>query len=172
MVASSLAPNPARKRAPACLCVAPPRQPFILWPPVAAAVVGCAALVVALFVVIPPRQAPAGEPSEEASAALPADPGQPELVPAPQPIVPPLPPAPQIAAAVREPQAASPPPRVEPNAFVSLPQSAARNLGCQHYRTAVDFFDSPAVAIKNAVREEKLVFVLHVAGNFEEPGFT
>jgi hypothetical protein len=95
------------------------------------------------------------------------------LVPAPQPIVPPFPPAPQVAASLSEPPAAPPRlPRVEPNAFVSLPQAPARNPGCQQYRTAVDFYDSPAVATKNAVKEDKLVFVLHVAGNFEEPGFT
>jgi len=94
------------------------------------------------------------------------------LVPAPQPVVPPLPAAPQVAASVAEPQAETPPPRVEPNAFVSLPQAAAHNPGCRQYHTAVDFYDSPAVAIKNAAKEDKLVFVLHVAGNFEEPGFT
>jgi hypothetical protein len=169
MAASSLAPNPALKRAPARR----PRPPFILWPPVAAAAVGCAALVVALFVIIPPRQAPADEPMEEASATVPADVGQPELVLAPQPVVPSLP---QVAAAFPEPPADPPPPRlprIEPDAFVSLPQvTAARNPGCQQYHTKVDFYDSPEVAIKNAVKEDKLVFVLHVAGNFEEPGFT
>ena len=43
---------------------------------------------------------------------------------------------------------------------------------CGGYGTAVDFLDSPAQAAKKAAKEEKLVFVLHVSGNFEDPTFT
>lgn len=43
---------------------------------------------------------------------------------------------------------------------------------CGGYGTAVDFLDSPAEAAKKAAKEQKLVFVLHVSGNFEDPQFT
>ena len=40
------------------------------------------------------------------------------------------------------------------------------------FGTSVDFFDTPTEAAKKAIKEEKLVFVLHVSGNFEDPRFT
>jgi hypothetical protein len=62
---------------------------------------------------------------------------------------------------------------VAANPFLNLTVPApARTPGCQQCGTAVDFYDSPAIANKNALKDDKLVFVLHVAGNFEEPGFT
>ena len=38
--------------------------------------------------------------------------------------------------------------------------------------TAVNFVDSPSEAAKQAKKEEKLVFVLHVSGQFEDPSIT
>lgn len=38
--------------------------------------------------------------------------------------------------------------------------------------TSVDFYDTPSEAARHARKEEKLVFVLHVSGNFEDPRFT
>jgi hypothetical protein len=38
--------------------------------------------------------------------------------------------------------------------------------------TTVDFLDTPSEAAKRAKKEEKLVFILHVSGNFEDPKFT
>jgi hypothetical protein len=38
--------------------------------------------------------------------------------------------------------------------------------------TAVDFVDTPAEAAKQALKEEKLVFILHVSGHFETPEYT
>ena len=38
--------------------------------------------------------------------------------------------------------------------------------------TAVAFVDSPSEAAKLAAKQEKLVFVLHVSGIFEDPGCT
>ena len=38
--------------------------------------------------------------------------------------------------------------------------------------TAVDFLDSPKEAAALAKKEEKLVFILHVSGLFEDPRFT
>jgi hypothetical protein len=40
------------------------------------------------------------------------------------------------------------------------------------FGTAVDFVDDPTEAAKLALKEKKLLFVLHVAGNFEESCFT
>jgi hypothetical protein len=43
---------------------------------------------------------------------------------------------------------------------------------CGSHGTRVDFVDTPGQAAKIAKKEEKLVFVLHVSGNFEDPRFT
>jgi hypothetical protein len=43
---------------------------------------------------------------------------------------------------------------------------------CGHYGTSVDFYSSPSVAATQAKKEQKLVFVLHVSGLFEDPKFT
>jgi hypothetical protein len=43
---------------------------------------------------------------------------------------------------------------------------------CGNHGTSVDFLDSPQAAAKQAKKEQKLVFVLHVSGNFEDPRFT
>jgi hypothetical protein len=38
--------------------------------------------------------------------------------------------------------------------------------------TAVNFVDTPSEAAKLAKKQEKLVFVLHVSGHFEDPTIT
>jgi hypothetical protein len=38
--------------------------------------------------------------------------------------------------------------------------------------TSVEFVDNPTLAARTAAREDKLLYVLHVSGNFEDPGFT
>jgi hypothetical protein len=38
--------------------------------------------------------------------------------------------------------------------------------------TAVRFVNSPAAAAKLAAQQDKVVFVLHVSGHFEDPNFT
>lgn len=43
---------------------------------------------------------------------------------------------------------------------------------CSGHGTQVEFFDTPSEAAKVARKEQKLVFVLHVSGNFEDPRFT
>jgi hypothetical protein len=43
---------------------------------------------------------------------------------------------------------------------------------CGSHGTRVDFLDTPREAAKIAKKEQKLVFVLHVSGNFEDPRFT
>lgn len=43
---------------------------------------------------------------------------------------------------------------------------------CGEYGTSVEFAESPAAAAKLALKQEKLVFVLHVSGVFEESDYT
>jgi hypothetical protein len=43
---------------------------------------------------------------------------------------------------------------------------------CRTFGTAVDFVSTPSEAAKKAKKEQKLVFVLHVSGKFEDPRFT
>lgn len=43
---------------------------------------------------------------------------------------------------------------------------------CGQYGTTLQFADSPAAAAQQALKEEKLVFILHVSGNFEDSAFT
>jgi hypothetical protein len=38
--------------------------------------------------------------------------------------------------------------------------------------TAIEFVDTPKEAAQIAKKEQKLVFVLHVSGHFEDPRFT
>ena len=44
--------------------------------------------------------------------------------------------------------------------------------GNQSYGTSVEWSGSPSEAAAKAKKEEKLVFVLHVSGHFEDPKFT
>jgi hypothetical protein len=44
---------------------------------------------------------------------------------------------------------------------------------CQEtYGTAIHFLDDPVKAAREALNDQKLLFVLHVAGNFEDDKFT
>jgi hypothetical protein len=51
-------------------------------------------------------------------------------------------------------------------------KAPADGATCGDYGTSVDFLDTPSDAAKQAKKEGKLVFVLHVSGNFEDPRFT
>ncbi len=48
--------------------------------------------------------------------------------------------------------------------------SATDETGC--FGTKIEFRDTPREAAAEAKKSEKLVFVLHVSGNFEDPRFT
>jgi hypothetical protein len=53
------------------------------------------------------------------------------------------------------------------------PQASVEDKpACSAHGTAIDFVDTPSLAAKQAKKEGKLVFVLHVSGNFEDPRFT
>ena len=49
---------------------------------------------------------------------------------------------------------------------------ASEPATCGEYGTSVHFEKTPSDAAKKALKEEKLVFVLHVSGNFEDSEFT
>ena len=65
-------------------------------------------------------------------------------------------------------------------AFLLVPPFAAAqddppectDCGNETYGTTIQWMGSPAEAAKKAKEEKKLVFVLHVSGNFEDPKFT
>jgi hypothetical protein len=57
--------------------------------------------------------------------------------------------------------------------FLAGQTAAAQNTpSCQGFGTSVAFVDSPTKAAALALKEQKLLFVLHVAGNFEDHKFT
>lgn len=55
---------------------------------------------------------------------------------------------------------------------LGLAQAKDDKPACSNHGTTIDFLDTPAEAAKEAKKQEKLVFVLHVSGNFEDPRFT
>jgi hypothetical protein len=48
----------------------------------------------------------------------------------------------------------------------------SESSGCGEFGTSVDFEPTPSDAARKALKEEKLVFVLHISGIFEDPGLT
>jgi hypothetical protein len=60
------------------------------------------------------------------------------------------------------------PAAANPPGSVITPQETT----CGSYGTAVEFVKTPSEAARLALKQEKLVFVLHVSGLFENPDFT
>jgi hypothetical protein len=55
----------------------------------------------------------------------------------------------------------------------SLPLTAtAAGESCGSFGTSVEFVDTPSEAARQAKKQEKLVFVLHLSGIFEDPKLT
>ena len=48
----------------------------------------------------------------------------------------------------------------------------AEDKECGEFGTSVVFAKSPALAAAQALKEQKLVFILHVSGHFEESAYT
>ncbi|HEX7897508.1 MAG TPA: hypothetical protein VF950_07090 [Planctomycetota bacterium] len=63
-------------------------------------------------------------------------------------------------------------------AALALAASTARadencgKCGTRNYETSITWEGSPSEAAQKAREKEKLVFILHVSGNFEDPKFT
>jgi hypothetical protein len=49
---------------------------------------------------------------------------------------------------------------------------AASQAGCGKFGTQVEFVSTPKEAAEQARKEQKLVFVLHLSGIFEDPTLT
>jgi hypothetical protein len=96
-----------------------------------------------------PPQPAASEPVEPVAALKKAPAG---LPPAPIPEVKPLPKGPYL-----------------PTSELAAVGEAAT---CEKYGTQVSFVSSPSEAAQKAVKEQKLLFLVHLAGNFEDTKFT
>jgi hypothetical protein len=68
-------------------------------------------------------------------------------------------------------QPAKPAEAAQPSPFVDKDKDKCDETSCTH-GTKVKFVDTPKEAAAQAKKEQKLVFVLHVSGNFEDPRFT
>jgi hypothetical protein len=55
---------------------------------------------------------------------------------------------------------------------VLTPSAPVQAASCGSFGTRVEFVRSPSEAAGLAKKEQKLVFVLHVSGHFEDPTFT
>jgi hypothetical protein len=101
------------------------------------------------------RPAEAPDDSEPMPNARPEPPAPPEAKPAP-PV--------QVVTA--------PPPEPPPLPPVVKPAETAQETCSGTCGTSVAFLASPPQAARRAAEEGKLLFVLHVSGNFEDPGLT
>jgi hypothetical protein len=72
-------------------------------------------------------------------------------------------------AAAFSPEPAPLPSPAAPATFAEAPSSPA---DCQSYGTSVKFLGSPAEAARLAAQQQKIQFVLHISGNFEDSKFT
>jgi hypothetical protein len=52
------------------------------------------------------------------------------------------------------------------------PKPPIKDGSCGSFGTSVEFVTTPSEAAHQAKKEQKLVFVLHVSGHFEDPKFT
>jgi hypothetical protein len=59
-----------------------------------------------------------------------------------------------------------------PGLLPAAEKSDKQESSCGNHGTTIDFLDTPKEAAALAKKEGKLVFVLHVSGNFEDPRFT
>ena len=54
----------------------------------------------------------------------------------------------------------------------TTPAKPSEKSSCGDYGTSVHFYATPSEAARQALKEQKLVFVLHVSGLFEDSEFT
>jgi hypothetical protein len=181
---------PAPKREPSPVAT-PPMEPLIYWPPIViAGAAASAVMFVAVATAALVSHLPAGHMG--GAAAVPAQNPYPlamasdaENAPtstAAAPIestaaaiLPPAPVDPSAANKSPEPEPFGPDLALAPDAVVGGAAGApvcAAPTGGGRYGTAVDFVDNPTDASARALRDKKLLFVLHVAGDFEEAKFT
>lgn len=102
--------------------------------------------------------APVEEPVALADVEPPAPPQAPRFA---APIFGPMQPQREVAAAPAMRQFARP-----------VPAGVNATPTCSNYGTAVTFFENPPDAFRHAGKENKLVLMVHLSGNFEDPAFT
>jgi hypothetical protein len=158
----ALPPAPVRSVRPA----AKRRASVVYWPPVLAAGAASVLLMAGfLWLAASSSRLPAQERANLAAPAPSSTPVVEKSKPAPS-----VPVKPDVVVAKK-----SENPKVEPEAPKALPEKPAAPV-CKPpialLGTSVEFVDNPATAARTAAREDKLLFVLHVSGNFEDPDFT
>lgn len=110
---------------------------------------------VALAQPAPFFNAPAEEPPP-----MPAFPVPPALEPTP--VAP-------VAAPLRESAVAAP---VQEIGQIDVPPAAPQPAACSNLGTQITFLSHPPDAFRQAARENKLVLMVHLSGNFEDQAFT
>ena len=146
----------------------PPTAPWV-WPAVVAVALSPFVLTAFGLVAValgrparPPAPPVVSELPVEAVAVAPA-PAAP--APEPEPVEPgeARPPIPGWQPPAEELVAAEPEP---------VPVATVKGPKCERFGTAINFVRSPTLACDRAARDQKLALILHVAGHFEDPGFT
>lgn len=119
-----------------------------------------------------PDPTPAPAPKEILASAAPA--AEPEITPLPSetPVE-----APPVPVALKdlplEPTVADIPPRDErPILKEPAPKAPEAAAACEKFGTSIVFVKHPPDAFKQAKEEKKLVFFIHLSGNFEDKEFT
>jgi hypothetical protein len=167
-------------RIPPSVPLRPGRSPIVYWPIVGGAAVLTLTLVFAATAWVlnqpQPAAAQSTEPSARAAApilalAMPPAPRQEPLAittptgdpPGPPKTSPPASPA--LVDPTKEIQVPAP-------AVCAVNENGPACAETQSYGTSVAFLNTPAEAAAKAQRDRKLLFLLHVAGNFEDSRFT
>lgn len=179
-------PPPLPKR---FACQPPPERairPLVNVPAVIAASAVSFALIVSVLAWIVTHPIKASQPPEQTTTpvVLAAAPEEKMVAPAPTPVAPPsFAPAAvtpvshvnrqdvvlnRIPLIEEAPPPLRPPPRKEPEPVAE----AAASANGETYGTNVLFMNNPAAAAESARRDDKLLFVMHISGNFEDACFT
>jgi protein TonB len=118
---------------------------------------------------------PTPDPQPVALAALAPEPVVEIVLPEPPPPAAPEPPAPAPVEWLPEappPPSPAPMPRELSPAPAPMEAPADEAAPAVTHGTSVRFVNSPAEAARRARGQDRLLFVLHISGNFEDPGFT
>jgi hypothetical protein len=160
-------------------------RPLVNVPAVIAASAVGFALIVSVLAWIVTHPVKASQPPELATtpAVLAAAPEEKTETPAPAPVAPPA-----FAPAVVTPVShvnrqdvvlnriplieEAPPPLPPPPRETEPAAEAAAPANGETYGTNVVFMNNPAAASESARRDDKLLFVMHISGNFEDSCFT
>jgi len=144
---------------------------LIDWRTVAAVGLPLWAFVFGLMV---PRKAAPSPPEPPAVVAAPPAAAPDDSIPPPREIVvreapPAVVPVPVVVAVPAEPAAVA----ADAAAEFRLPDAELMPADrCKTFDTKVRFHRGPAEAAAEAKASKKMLFVLHISGNFEDPGFT